>query len=132
MGMRRGMRQGKLLKKFPLEPLKTFWETGIVTDGMLAKLLFAFFCLRNAPNRDLSGSCSRLVTTLPPLSRSPSLSEGGFQATTLQNNTVELLDKPKFKAIGYYKTQIPRNGMCFSLFSKGFADEGEGLSHAVA
>ena len=52
MGMRRGMRQGKLLKKFPLEPLKTFGKMDTTTDGMFAKLPSAFFCLRNAPNRD--------------------------------------------------------------------------------
>ena len=39
------MRQGELLKKFPLEPLKTFGEKDIDTDGMFAKTSRMLFAL---------------------------------------------------------------------------------------
>ena len=39
------MRQGELLKKFPLDPLKTFEKREINTDGMFAKISRMLFAL---------------------------------------------------------------------------------------
>ena len=40
------MRHGELLKKFPLEPLKTFEKKDITTDGMFAKAPSVFLFAR--------------------------------------------------------------------------------------